>query len=54
MYLKNLRKTYLTALVQHFGDKATMISDHSGVEVLKKHYVNSQQLAAASRDLKIL
>jgi integrase len=52
--LKHLRKTYLTALVQHFGDKATMISDHSGIEVLKKHYVNSQQLAAASTDFKVL
>ena len=52
--LKNLRKTYLTALVQHFGDKAAMISNHSGIEVLKKHYVNSQQLVSASSDFKVL
>jgi len=52
--LKHLRKTYLTSLVQHFGDKATMISDHSSIDVLKKHYVNSQQLASAASDFKVL
>ena len=52
--LKHLRKTYLTALVQHFGDKASMISNHSGIEVLKKHYVNSQQLVSAVNDFKVL
>ena len=52
--LKNLRKTYLTALVQHFGDKASMISNHSGINVLKKHYVNSQLLVSASKDFKVL
>jgi integrase len=52
--LKHLRKTYLTALVKHFGDKATMISNHSGIEVLKKHYVNSQQLVSATTNFKVL
>ncbi len=40
--LKHLRKTYLTSLVQQFGEKATLISSHSGIEVLKKHYINDQ------------
>lgn len=51
--LKHLRKTYLTALVEHFGDKAPMISDHSGIEVLKKHYVNDQQLASATNNFAV-
>ena len=51
--LKHLRKTYLTALVEQFGDKAPLISDHSGIEVLKKHYVNDKQLMAASRNFSV-
>jgi integrase len=51
--LKHLRKTYLTALVEHFGDKAPMISSHSGIQVLKDHYVNDQRLVAASTDFSI-
>jgi len=51
--LKNLRKTYITSLVQHFGDKANIISNHSGMDVLKKHYVNQQQLVAGATDFSV-
>lgn len=51
--LKHLRKTYLTSLVEHFGDKANLISSHSGMEVLKKHYVNNQQLMLATNDFSV-
>ncbi len=51
--LKHLRKTYLTALVEHFGDKAPMISSHSGIQVLKDHYVNDERLVSASRNFSI-
>lgn len=51
--LKHLRKTYLTALVEHFGDKAPMISSHSGIKVLKDHYVNDQRLVAACKDFSV-
>lgn len=51
--LKHLRKTYLTALVAQFGDKANLLSSHSGIDVVKKHYVNSMQITAAIRDLKV-
>lgn len=51
--LKHLRKTYLTALVEHFGDKAPMISDHSGIQVLKDHYVNDQRLVAACKNFSV-
>lgn len=51
--LKHLRKTYLTALVEHFGDKAPTISDHSGIEVIMKHYANSERLVSASQDFSI-
>jgi integrase len=44
MQLKYLRKTYLTALVSHFGDKANIISNHSGIEVMKKHYINHESI----------
>jgi len=51
--LKSLRKTYLTALVIQYGDKAPIISNHSGIEVLKNHYVNDEQLALASKDFSV-
>ncbi len=51
--LKHLRKTYLTALVQQFGEKANLISSHSGIEVLKKHYVNDQELIKATSEFRV-
>lgn len=42
--LKHLRKTYLTALANHFGDHANLISDHASMTVLKKHYLNNKKL----------
>ena len=51
--LKHLRKTYLTSLVEHFGDKAGVISDHSDINVLKNHYVNKQQLISATKKFKV-
>lgn len=51
--LKHLRKTYLTALVAQFGEKATLLSSHSGIEVLKKHYVNDQQLMLATSSFSV-
>ena len=36
-----------------YGDKAPIISNHSGIEVLKKHYVNNQQLVSAIKDFSI-
>ncbi|MBD3637414.1 MAG: hypothetical protein HUJ25_08685 [Crocinitomicaceae bacterium] len=51
--LKHLRKTYLTALVGHFGDKAPVLSNHSGLSVLKKHYVNDKHLVAAANSFEV-
>ncbi len=51
--LKHLRKTYLTALVAQFGEKAPIISGHSGINVLKKHYVNDKQLIDATRSFAV-
>ncbi|MEZ4921889.1 MAG: site-specific integrase [Crocinitomicaceae bacterium] len=51
--LKHLRKTYLTSLVEHFGDKAPVISNHSGIDVLMKHYVNDQHLVAATKGFSV-
>ena len=47
--LKHLRKTYLTALVNHFGDKATIISDHADIEILKKHYTNNEVIMKVNK-----
>jgi integrase len=44
LQLKNLRKTFMTSLVDHFGDKANLVSDHEGMEVVKKYYLNKRQL----------
>ncbi|MCT4582961.1 MAG: hypothetical protein N4A35_16230 [Flavobacteriales bacterium] len=43
LQLKNLRKTYLTSLANHFGDAANLISDHADIKVLKKHYINNKK-----------
>ena len=51
--LKHFRKTYLTSLVEHFGDKATIINDHSSIDVLKKQYVNDLHLIAAAKDFSV-
>lgn len=51
--LKHLRKTYLTALVEHFGENAAIISDHSGIQILKNHYVNDQRLVSACKDFSV-
>jgi len=51
--LKNLRKTYLTSLAQQFGDKASIISGHSSMDVLTKHYVNSEQIIKAANSFKV-
>ena len=51
--LKHLRNTYLTALVAHFGDKASIISDHSSMQVLVDNYVNNERLVSASKHFSI-
>lgn len=51
--LKHLRKTYMTALVEQFGDKAPVISNHSGIGVMMKHYVNDKQLISATRNFSV-
>jgi integrase len=51
--LKNLRKTYLTAVAKHFGDKANIISNHSGLEVMKKHYINNLEIVSNSKGFKV-
>ena len=51
--LKHLRKTYLTALVNYFGDKATIISDHADIEILKKHYTNNEVIMKANQGFRV-
>lgn len=51
--LKNLRKTYLTALANHFGDNANLISDHASMEVLKKHYINNKKMVEKASDFSV-
>jgi len=51
--LKNLRKTYLTALANHFGDSANLISDHANMAVLKKHYINNEKMVDKASDFSV-
>jgi hypothetical protein len=51
--LKHLRKTYLTALVNYFGDKVTIISDHADIEVLEKHYTNNEVILKANQGFHV-
>ena len=51
--LKHLRNTYMTALAEQFGDKASIISDHSSMQVLVDNYVNNERLVSASKDFSI-
>ena len=51
--LKHLRKTYLTALVNYFGDKATIISDHADIDILKKHYTNNEVILKANQGFSV-
>lgn len=53
VYLKHLRKTYLTALLLEFGDDAKVISDHSGLDILKGHYGNNEELVKAARAFSV-
>lgn len=51
--MKNLRKTYLTALANHFGDSANLISDHANMTVLKKHYINNAKMVEKASDFSV-
>ncbi len=51
--LKNLRKTYLTALTNHFGDRANLISDHADMKVLMKHYVNDKKVMEQAKSFSV-
>ncbi len=38
----DLRKTYISYLYVEFGDKARLITKHSGIEVMLKHYIDEK------------
>lgn len=52
--LKDLRKTYVTKLFMILGDKAQLFTGHSGIEVMKSHYISSAYLAGKLNNLDIL
>lgn len=51
--LKHLRKTYLTALVNYFGDKATIISDHADIDTIKEYYTNNEAIMRANQGFEV-
>lgn len=51
--LKVLRKTYLTAVAVKLGDRANLISDHSDIELLKKHYVEEEAIQSMVKDFSV-
>ncbi len=40
LQLKHLRKTYISQLAKVYGNKASIITSHSTLDVMKKHYIN--------------
>ncbi len=48
--LKHLRKTFLTQLAMKLGDKATLVSDHHDMQVLKDHYLNQRKFRSLLHD----
>lgn len=53
VFLKHLRKTYLTALAEHFGDRAHIISNHANMDVLTRHYVDDKALIERSEQFSV-
>ncbi len=49
----SLRKTFITKLYKRYGDNATIITDHSSIEVVKKHYIDDKVLSSVVRDFSV-
>ena len=46
----DLRKTYISHLYAEYGEKAKIITKHSGTEVMLNHYIDQQVIAKVAKD----
>jgi integrase len=50
--LYDLRKTYITHLFGSYGDKARIITKHSGMDVMLNHYIDQQVVSQVASDFE--
>lgn len=50
---KSLRKSYITGLSLYMGENAKVITQHSGDEVLREHYIDKQVLTKAASGFEV-
>lgn len=51
---KNLRKTYITQVNKSQGSETAMVTDHDGMDVVRKHYINKDEVKKrAINEIKI-
>ena len=53
LQFKSLRKTYISSAYKMYGEKARIITRHSGIDVMQKHYIDSEMLREASDDFDV-
>lgn len=53
LQFKCLRKTYITQLFMKFGDDTKILTHHSGMEVIKKHYLDTKPLLESVKDFSV-
>jgi integrase len=50
--LSNLRKTYISHLYTKYGDKARIITKHSGMDVMLNHYIDQEVVYQVASDFE--
>ena len=53
LQFKNLRKTYVSSAYKKYGEKARILTKHSGIDVMQKHYIDSEMLRDANDDFDV-
>lgn len=51
---KHLRKTYTSMATRMFGDKASILTGHSDIDVMEQHYIDETVLMDAAQNLSVL
>lgn len=51
--LNDLRNTYITELFKQFGDSAAVITDHSDIRTVKKHYTKAKLVSEAASGFRV-
>jgi integrase len=48
----DLRKTYVSHLFASYGDKARIITKHSGMDVMLNHYIDQEVVSQVASDFE--